>query len=30
MPTGEGRELGQARENSADFDLKQISKLNTI
>jgi hypothetical protein len=29
-PAGERKELGQARENSADFDLKQISKLNTI
>jgi hypothetical protein len=29
-PTREGRELGETRENSADFDLKRISKLNTI
>jgi hypothetical protein len=29
-PTTGRKELGRARENSADFDLKQISKLNTI
>jgi hypothetical protein len=29
-PTGGRKELGRARENSADFDLKRISKLNTI
>jgi hypothetical protein len=27
---GERKALGRARENSADFDLKRISKLNTI
>jgi hypothetical protein len=31
-PTEEGRELGRAgpESNNADFDLKRISKLNTI
>jgi hypothetical protein len=27
---GGRKELGRARKNSADFDLKQISKLNMI
>jgi hypothetical protein len=29
-PAGERKELGRARENNADFYLKQISKLNMI
>jgi hypothetical protein len=29
-PAGERKKLGRARENSADFVLKQICKLNMI